>query len=386
MNAEHTTFPMHGHCDPAFARVRDVFAANFVDDVEVGASFCAVRDGRVVVDLWGGFRDREMRVPWTDDTLVNVYSTTKGIGAAVVAHVVGEGRLDYDAPVTRYWPQLVAARDGLTVAQLLSHLGGLCGLRRSVGVADLYDWQKMIGWLETEPPHWIPGTAAGYHAVTWGYLAGELVRRTTGKTLGTVLRERLAAPLDADVHVGLADEDMSRVADVIGPNHARRQPLAGTPPSMPALYPIALMNPVIRPFKDVGTPVWRRAEIAASNGHATGKGLARLYAALACGGELGGVRIVDSDALNAATREEWGLEPDLVLGRPMRRGRGFNLNTERQYGPHAGTFGHSGAGGSYGFADPAKRLGAGYAMNQMQPGLEADTRGTRLIEALYACL
>ena len=382
---EKTRLPIHGWVAPGFERVRDVFTANF-EDIEVGAGFCAIHDGRTVVDLWGGYRDRECAEPWTEDTLVNVYSTTKGLGAAVIALLVDEGKLDYEAPVARYWPELRAARDGLTVGQLLSHQGGLPGVRQRISVEDLYDWKKIVRLLEQEEPRWKPGTGAGYHAITWGYLAGELALRTTGKSLGRLLQERLAEPLGADVHIGLPDHEHARVSCVIGPNHARKQPPPEPLPKVPALYAVALMNPVIRPFKDVGTAAWRRAEIAAANGHATAKGLARLYGALAHGGELDGVRVVSSETIAAAVQERSAPGLDLVLGRVMRRANGFILNTDGQYGPNDATFGHSGAGGSYGIGDAARRLGVGYTMNQMQPGLDPDTRGKRLIDAVYACL
>ena len=377
-----TAFPIHGFVTPGFERVRDVFTANF-EDIEVGASFCVVQDDETVVDLWGGYRDRDCTQPWEKDTLVNVYSTTKGIAAAVVATIVDEGKLDYDAPVSRYWPEFFAARFGLTVGQFLSHQSGVCGLRQKITVEDLYDWPKMTRLMASEDPHWEPGTAAGYHAILWGFLAGELAIRTTGKNLGQLLRERLAGPLGADFYIGLPDAEHHRVADMIGPNHARVQPDPGAQlgAKMPELYPYALQNPNIRAYKDVCSPAWRRAEIAAANGQANARGIARIYGMLARGGAAGGERYLRPQAIEAMTREEWGMEDDLVLGRPMRRGRGINLNTDQQYGPNERAFGHNGAGGSIGFADPALKLGVGYAMNQMQPGIEADTRGTRLVRA-----
>jgi CubicO group peptidase (beta-lactamase class C family) len=381
-------FPIHGFVAPGFERVRDVFERNFTDDIEVGASFCAVRDGETVVDLWGGWVDRAHTRPWRDDTLVNVYSTTKGLASIAFATLVDEGLIDYDAPVADLWPELRAARGGLTIGQLLSHQAGVCGLREAVTVEDLYDWPRMIERIASEEPHWPPGTAAGYHAVLWGYLPGEIARRVTGQTLGTILRERVAGPLGADVHLGLGDAEHARVADLIGPNHARKQPdlsaLFGM--KMPELYPYALQNPSIRPFQDACSPAWRRAEIAAANAQANARGIARIYGALARGGELDGVRVLSPRAIDAMVREEVGEQNDLVLGRPMRRGRGVILNTMNQYGPNPDAYGHAGAGGSVGFADPTRRLGVGYAMNQMQPGIETDTRGNRLVRALFACL
>jgi len=380
-------FPIQGVVAPGFEPVREVFARNFSHDIEVGASFSAVLDGVTVVDLWGGWQDRAQGRPWQTDTLVNVYSTTKGIAAIAFATLVDDGLVDYDAPVRDYWPELRAGRDGLTVGQLLSHQGGICGLRDPVAVTDLYDWEAMVRRIEAEAPHWPPGTAAGYHAVLWGFLPGELVRRLTGRTLGQLLAERVAGPLQADCYLGLPDADHGRVADLIGPNHARRQPEAAPAAvQMPPLYPLALQNPSIRPWQDACSPAWRRAEIAAANAQANARGIARIYGAVARGGELEGVRILSPTAIAALTVEEVGGQDDLVLGRPMRRGRGVMLNTLGQYGPNPDSFGHAGAGGSVGFADPARRLGVGYAMNQMQPGIETDTRGGRLVGALYDCL
>jgi CubicO group peptidase (beta-lactamase class C family) len=382
------TFPVHGFVAPGFERVREVFARNFTDDIEVGASFSAVVRGETVVDLWGGYVDRACTRPWQTDTLVNVYSTTKGLAAIAFACLVDDGLLTYETPVAMLWPELRAAREGLSVGQLLSHQAGLCGLRRPLAVEELYDWRGMIGHLEAEEPHWTPGAGAGYHAVLWGFLPGELVRRLTGQTLGKLLEERIARPLGADVYLGLPDVEHGRVADLVGPNHARRQPdlaaLAGL--RLPPLYACALQNPSIRPWQDACSPAWRRAEIAAANAQANARGIARIYGAVANDGMLGSVRVLSPEAIRALTVQEVGDEDDLVLGRPMRRARGVMLNTLHQYGPNPDSFGHAGAGGSVGFADPARGLGVGYAMNQMQPGIETDTRGGRLIAAVYDSL
>lgn len=376
-------FPVHGTAAPGFERVCDVFERNFTEDIEVGASFAAVVAGKTVVDLWGGYQDRECTRPWVADTLVNVYSTTKGIASAALATAVEDGALDYEAPVRDYWPDFRAGANGLTVGQFLSHQSGVCGLRDRVTVEDLYDWPRMTARIAAEAPHWEPGTAAGYHAILWGFLAGELALRTTGRSLGELVRERIASPLNADFHIGLPDAEHGRVANLVGPNHARRQPdpatLLGV--RMPPLFRYALQNPSIRPWGDACTPPWRRAEIAAANGHGNARGIARIYGALA-----DGKRVLERRTIAAMTVEEWGMADDLVLGRPMRRGRGINLNTEGQYGPNPDAFGHNGAGGSIGFADPDRRLGIGYAMNQMQPGIEADTRGSRLVRAVFECL
>ena len=376
-----------GDVAPGFESVKDVFAANW-EGYEVGAGFCVVHQGKTVVDLWGGYKDIEFTEPWEKDTLVNVYSTTKGMGSLAVAILVEEGNLDYEALVVDYWPEFGAeGKDRVTVAQLLSHQAGVCGLTEKITVEDLYDWDKIVRLLAAQKPHWEPGTAAGYHAVLWGYLAGELIKRITGKTLGTYFREKVAESLGADFYIGLPDSEMGRVAPLIGPNRGRvAQKTGDDPPAVPPFYAISLENPAIRPYKDASSYAWRKAEIAAANGQASAMGIARIYGALANGGEIDGIRIISKNGIETATREEVGDQTDLVTGTAMRRARGFILNTEAAYGPNATAFGHGGAGGSIGFADPVANIGAGYVMNQMQISPDDDPRAYRLVEATYACL
>lgn len=378
---------VHGEVRPGFEPVRDVFA-NLWKNIEVGASVCVYHRGEKVVDLWGGFCDPEMSVPWQEDTLVNVYSTTKGLASLAVAILHDEGKLDYDEKVVTYWPEFGAeGKQDITVAQLLSHQAGLCGVDEKITVEDLYDWDRMVNLLAAQKPLWKPGTAAGYHAVTWGYFPGELVRRITGMTLGQYFHEKVAAPLAADFYIGLPDAEMDRVATMIGPNRARVQPEA--PPAnveMPEFYPIALLNPSIRPYKDASSYEWRKAEIAAANGQANARGVAKIYGAAAMNGKLGDVDIISANALDEALKVEVDEQIDLVTGRPMRRARGFMLNTEGAYGPNREAFGHAGAGGSLGFADRKAGVGFGYAMNQMQADTEAIPRSKLLVDAVYDCL
>ncbi len=380
--------PIQGRTASGLESIRDVFIANFIESVDVGAGLCITHGDDIVVDLWGGHQDLAQSVPWCEDTLVNVYSTTKGFGAAAVAWAVEQGALDYDAPVKAYWPVLRAASGGLTVAQLLSHQGGLCGVSDTLTVEDLYDWEKMCALLERQEPFWSPGTAVGYHAITWGYLAGNLIRIVTGRTMGDVFRTEIAAPLRADCHIGLTEGEMTRVAPMIAAGRARILPDAGQLAAIerPALHSVALDNPIIRPYGDASSRPWQAAEIAASNGHATARGVAGLYAALACGGVFQGVRVLKSATIDALTREEVGEQDDLVLDRVLRRGRGVILNTGGEYGPSARAFGHAGAGGSLGFADPEHGIAFGYVMNQMQTTLDGDTRAGRLVRALYDTL
>lgn len=377
-----------GEVAPGFGPVKQAFAGLW-RDIEIGASFCAFHRGRKVVDIWGGYADVDMSRQWEQDTLVNVYSTTKGLASAAIAVLYDEGRIDYDAKVVTYWPEFGAeGKQDVTVSQLLSHQAGLCGVDTRLRVEDLYDWNKMVNLLAAQKPFWTPGEAAGYHAVTWGYFPGELVRRITGRTLGQYFRQKIAEPLGADCFIGLPDSEMNRVATLNGPNRARKQPrsAANAGVKMPKLYPIALLNPSISPFKHASSYEWRKAEIAAANGQANARGIATVYAAFAMGGELAGKRIISEAAIREATRLEVDMQTDLVTGRPMRRARGFMLNTEQAYGPNPSAFGHAGAGGSVGFADPDNQVAIGYAMNQMQADLEATPRSKLLSDAFYACI
>jgi len=379
---------VQGHVAPGFENVKNAFQANW-DEYEVGAGYAVVHKGKMVVDLWGGYQDTDLTKPWEKDTLVNVYSTTKGMAALAIAILVEEGQLDYDALVVDYWPEFGAhGKEKGTLAQLLSHQAGVCGVSDKITVEDLYDWEKMVRLLAEQKPFWEPGTSAGYHAVTWGYLAGEIARRVTGKTIGAYFHEKVAKPLSADFFIGLPDDEMDRVANMIGPNRARvpQTTNPGEEPVVPPLYPVALLNPNIRPFKDASSRAWRKAEIPAANGQANARSIARIYGALANGGEIDHVRIISPEGVQRAVREEASNTEDPVTGTPMRFARGFVLNTEGGYGPNPNAFGHGGAGGSIGFADPKANLAAGYTMNQMQVNPEDEPRAWRLVKATYDCL
>ena len=375
---------VHGEVHPGLEQVKDTFANNW-QRIEVGASLVVYHGDMKVVDLWGGYQDSAATRPWDENTLVNVYSTTKGLASIAVAVLADQGQLDFDAKVVEYWPEFGAAgKAGVTVAQLLSHQAGLCGVSQKLTVEDLYDWDNMIGLLTAQEPLWKLGTAVGYHAITWGYFPGELIRRITGMTLGQYFHEHVAAPLRADCFIGLPDTELNRVADLIGPNRARIQP---EPPDegseSPPLYSIALQNPLIRPYKDACSTAWRKAEIPAANGQANARGIATAYAPMANGGQWNGTRIISETGIAAATKLEVGDQIDLVTGRPMRRSRGFIHNTEGSYGPNENSFGHAGAGGSVGFADPVNHIAFGYAMNQMEPDSNAKPRSTILIDSVY---
>jgi CubicO group peptidase (beta-lactamase class C family) len=365
-------------CPPRFAAVREAFAANFDAGLELGARFALAIDGEIVVDLMGGFADRAQTRPFAADTLTPVFSTTKAMAALMIARLVSAGRLDDEATVASLWPAFAAeGKAALTVAQALSHQGGLCGLPGPMEASDWLDWDAICDRLAAMAPLWPPGTASGYHPVTFGYLAGEIFRRVDGRTLGLALHEDIAGPLGLDLWIGLPDAEHARVAEM------RR------PPAMPDLGPLtepkrlAFFTKWASPG-GVSPAAYRRAEIPSANGHATAPALARMMAILACDGRLDGREILAPGvAAGAAAQRIAGR--DLVLPYDMSWGAGFIRNEGLWlYGPGEATFGHSGWGGSCAFADPQRRLSGAYVMNRQSADLIADSRSRRLIEAAYA--
>jgi len=378
--------PIDGHCAPRFAAVRDAFAANVAAGREVGASFAATLDGESVVDLWAGHADAARTRPWTRDTIVNVFSTTKAITALCAHLLVDRGQLDLDAPVARLWPEFGAhGKQAITPRQVLSHCAGLAALHAPLPPEAVFDWPRMTAALANETPGWEPGSASGYHALTYGYLVGELIRRADGRMPGVLLREEVAGPLGADFHIGLPASEDPRVAEMIAPTDAERAAAGGTPPAPESLLARVLGNPPMRP-EAANAPAWRRAEIPAANGHGNARSVARLMAVLACGGEVGGVRLL-SEATVAQAIVEQSYTTDLVLGFPIRWGLGFMLSSPTlPLGPNPRTFGHGGWGGSLGFADRDARASWAYVMNRMTPGTAGDARAFPLIQAFYAAL
>jgi CubicO group peptidase (beta-lactamase class C family) len=382
--------PIHGACDARFARVRDTFASLFSDPAEVGGAVCITVDGRPVVDLWGGHADAARTRPWTRDTLVNVFSTSKGLTALCLHQLVDAGRIDLDAPVARYWPEFAQAGKGtLPVRQLLDHSAGLAAVEKTLPPAAMYDWDAMTGALAEQAPWWEPGTQHGYHALTFGWLVGELVRRVSGQTPGTYLRERIAGPLGADAFIGTPASQDARCAEVIPaplPKPGEPNLIAELLKNVSAVGAKAFLNPFILP-NAINTPEWRRAEIPAANGHASAVGLARIYGAAACG-SLDGVDVLSIEGQKRAAEPHRDGPDAILMGMRTRFGAGYMLGTpDEPLGPNARPFGHSGAGGSLGYADPDTRLGFGYVMNQMHAGMYLiGPRANALIAATYECL
>jgi CubicO group peptidase (beta-lactamase class C family) len=385
---------IHGHCDSAFDRVKDAFIENFRERREVGASAAVSIDQRMVVDLWAGLARRDPQSPWTRDTIVNVYSASKGIAALCAHRLVDQGKLDLDAPIARYWPEFAqAGKSELPVHLVLSHRAGLPAIKQPLPSEALYDWDLMTTALAAQAPWWPPGSKHGYHALTFGYLVGELVRRITGKSLGTYLREEFAVPLGLDCFIGFDAAEDSRVADIISPppipaeQRESVDAIFKDPESMAAK---AISNPTmilkIWSARVANSRRWRSAEIPAGNAHTNARAFATLYGALACGGTYRGYNVLSEESIRRCYTEQSN-GPDAVNLTPTRFSMGFNLSLpEQKMGPNPRAFGHSGAGGSIGFADPDIRVGFGYAMNQMLPGNLIDVRADALIDALYRCL
>jgi len=378
------TATIQGDCAPRFGAVRDAFAANFAAGREVGASFAATLDGELVVDLWGGHADAARTRPWERDTIVNVFSTTKAMTALCAHMLVDRGRLDVDVPVACYWPEFArSGKEAITARQLLSHTAGLAAIREPLPIDALYDWERMVGVLAAETPWWEPGSTSGYHALTYGHLVGELIRRLSGATVGTFFRDQVSGPLGADFHIGLAASEDGRVAEMVPAS--KTEMAAGGALDPQSLRGKVLSNPPLRP-QVANTRAWRAAEIPAANGHGNARSVARVMAALACGGSLDGVRLLGLPTITRAIEEQC-YDKDLVLGFRLRWGLGFMVTSPSlPLGPNPRTFGHGGWGGSLGFADLDARVSWAYVMNKMSPGTAGDTRAAGLIAALYGSL
>ena len=385
---------VHGECAPRFEPMRAALAHIMTSGAEVGAALAVCVDQQPVVDLWAGYKDAARSRPWRADTIVNLYSVGKAVSAVCVLRLVDAGLLDLDAPVARYWPEFAqAGKAHVPVRWLLTHQVGLPAVERALPAGAALKWSVMADALAAQAPWWTPGAAHGYHVNTQGFLLGEVVRRVTGKTIGAYLRDEIARPAGIDFAWGLDAKTEARCADMIPPpspeSDALRQLLSVDPATLsgPALMRFnAYRNPVdLSGTGVVNTRAWRVAEVPSTNGHGHARAVAKLYAALAGDGTLHGVQVL-SPALIAMASTEQVYGDDMVLGRPTRFGLGFQLTQpERRLGPGPRAFGHFGAGGSLGFADPDARVAFGYAMNQGRGGWQ-HKHVRHLIDLVYAAL
>jgi CubicO group peptidase (beta-lactamase class C family) len=391
-----------GICKPGFERVAEAFRENFDTKGEVGASVCLSVGGETVVDLWGGTADQKTGAPWTKDTVSIVFSCTKG-ATAICAHVLASrGKLDLDAPVAELWPAFAQnGKERATTRMMLDHSVGLPALRAKVKDNGPYEWDYMTGLLAEEAPFWEPGTRNGYHGFTFGWTVGEMVRRAAGVSLGTFFQNEIAKPLGLDFWIGLPEAIEPRVAPIIPFIYKAEQA------KTPFMIDLATRkeSPAALFFFNVGawrtgganTRAGRAAEIGAANGVTNARGLAGMYGPLANGGG----NLVDGKTLARMGEVSMATHDDATLRIPTRFALGFMKSMDNRkrsvgaklFGPDvdsvimgSAAFGHVGAGGSLGFADPAAGLSFGYTMNRMGPGLLMNERGQALVDAAYLSL
>ena len=379
------TDPIHvqGQCQPRFEALRQLFAANIASGADLGASLAVTLDGEFVVDLWGGWADEARTRPWTADTVTNVWSTTKMMTSLTALLLVDRGELDLDAPVARYWPEFGAAgKSGIQLRHLMSYNSGVSGWEQPVTMADLCDREKTTALLAAQAPWWQPGSGSGYHALNYGHLVGEVVRRITGQSLGAFFSQQIAQPLGADFHIGLPASEFGRVSNVVPP-----PPL---PFDFSALDPASVMYKTLsNPLPDASaswTDGWRQAEIGAANGQGNARSAARIQSVLAGGGEVDGIRLLSQRTIDRIFEvQSHGV--DLVLGVPIKMGVGYGLPiAELPYIPDGKVCFWGGWGGSLVIVDCDRRMTFSYVMNKMAPGVMGGENVAGLAACAYAAL
>jgi CubicO group peptidase (beta-lactamase class C family) len=393
-----TAIGVHGHCDARFEGVRREFERNFAERDDLGAAVAITIDGEPLVDLWAGWLDEAKTRPWPRDGIVAVWSVGKAVSAIALLRLAERGIVDLERPVAEVWPEFAqAGKARLPLRYLLTHQAGLAAVREKLPPgANILDWEHMTTALAAQEPWWEPGTAHGYHVNTMGFLAGEVVRRASGRRLRDFVREEIAGPLGIDLLIGTAPEDDARTADWVDPppdpNAEVRRPWLlkdeREVEGIDLMRILAYRNPPGLPGGEggVNSRLWRAAEFPSTNPHSNARALARLFGALGCGGSVDGVRVLEGDTVERAAQEQVSGE-DLLLGRPTRFGLGFQLTIPgvRPLGPNPGAFGHYGNGAVLGFADPRERLGFGFVCNRAGRSWR-DPRNIALIDAMYAAL
>ena len=375
---------INGSCDTRFSELRDILSSNLDSGADVGASVAVMIDGECVVDLWGGWIDAQHSAPWVENTITNVWSTTKTMTALAALMAVDRGLLDVDAPVATYWPEFAAnGKDLIAVRHLLSHTSGVSGWEQPVSNHDLYDAVAAAARLATQEPWWEPGTASGYHLLSYGHPISELLRRVDGRGLKQFVAEEIAGPLGADFQIGAAVSDTPRISNVIPPTQIDSAAI-DLDPRGPAIK--TALGPYAPPV-EANSPGWRHADIGGANGHSNARAVARVQHVVANGGELDGVRLLSPATIDLIFREQAN-GTDLVLGIPLRWGIGYAL-------PNTGTFAYvpdericlwGGWGGSMVIVDTERRMTFAYMMNRMESRIIGCPRSEALIRAAYRAL
>ncbi len=383
-------FPLQGSFDPAFVKVAEAFAENFKVDDEVGSAVSVVQDGKAVVDLWGGWRDAGHSLPWQRDTIVCMMSVAKGVTGICFNMLIDRGLVEIDAPVARYWPEFAqAGKEGVLVRHILDHTAGLPVLTTNkLWPGAMFDREAMCNALAMQAPLWEPGKVAAYHVHTQGYLLGEIMRRVTGKTVSAFLRDEVAGPLGLDYYIGnMPQSAQDRCAQVM-PNLEARLFAAKDVESPDSLRGLAFLQNPAEPWPvTLNSRIWREAEVASGNGHGNARAVARLYGALARGGEIDGVRLMSSASIEQMITEQHNMR-ELLQERPYHQALGILLNSPGAVfmGPNPRAFGHHGIGGSIGMADPDAGIGFSYSINRMHAVGDNGPRARRLIEAVFESL
>ena len=370
--------PIHGVCLPDFEPVRDVFIENFEQRGEVGAAVCVYREGEKVVDLWGGYKDAAKTTPWQEDTIVCMMSVGKSMASLCALILIERGQLELSSRVAQYWPEFgQAGKEDMTVEQLLGGFAGLLYLDDAPKGCVL-DWDVMVGALEKQRPEWPIGSQGAYHSMTWGYLVGELVQRVDGRDFNSFFREEITSPLNVDYQFGIPDEDLHRIVDVI--------PNPGSATFNAMKVPDSNIGRAWRVIPDTpdffNSLEFRKAVFASGNGHGNAAAMARIYALLAEGGELDGVRLVSPTLIEKAKTTQWESNCGLT-DRPFKYGLGFFINKPplTPMGANPGNFGHPGAGGAIGIADTDSRMSFSYCPNFLCSGEGVGQRSEALIHA-----
>lgn len=377
-----------GHADPKFDALKAVFQAKLDSGDELGAAITVNIDGTNVVDIWGGFSDAAKSKPWDKDTIVNVFSSTKTIISLATFLLIDRGLVDPDAPVAKYWPEFAAnGKENVKVRHIMSHTSGLSGWEDELSLEDIYDFEATAARLAAQAPWWEPGTASGYHAITMGFLLGELVRRVTGLTMTQFVEKEIAGPLGADIQIGCKDEDLARVTDLIPlPNNAGAA--LENAPVKPPFGIKTFLNPIVH-SSTANSAAWRKAELGAANGHTNARGINRALSVITLGGEVDGVRLLSQKTIDRIF-EEQSNGPDLVIGIPLQFGMGYSLPESpylQDMVPAGGRIAFwGGYGGSLAIMDLDRRMTFTYTMNRMQDGILGTPTGRAYIREVYKAL
>ena len=377
MSTEIEGVSVHGFFDERFAATVSVFASHISDGLDVGSSFALSLDGEMVVDVWAGCQDEAGERPWQEDTIVNVYSSTKTVSFLCALVAADRGLIDFDAPVGDYWPEFrVNGKEGVLVWHLMNHTAGLSGLDRPVSLEEMCDWETITGLLAEQTPWWEPGSANGYHAMTQGYLIGEVIRRVTGRSLGQFLLEDIAGPLAADFFIGVPESEFHRICNLIPTDDGVPVVKKGS------IADRTFASPAPR-AEDSWTDIWRRAEMPAVNGHGNARSLVRLQTPLACGGSAFGVDLMSEKTARSVMQEHIS-GMDLVLEVPLTFGLGFGLSRDPvRLSPNDNVCYWGGWGGSSVVVDQDARLAMSFVMNKMFPGTLGDLRSFNLSQQVY---